>query len=156
MLQILSRSKNASRVLWCVRCVVVVVTVIGAVGLVGCTRDYYRRTADKQTYGILEEKAVDERWQQESFDITPDPRSRFFDPHDPDNPPLPPDDPTANQSMVSAYGMRGSELWNQLDQLDQARRTNRRVRYRLGRFDRSYRLAPSATATARYVWPLLH
>tara|TARA_B100000029_G_scaffold496605_1_gene563156 strand:- start:974 stop:3370 length:2397 start_codon:yes stop_codon:yes gene_type:complete len=118
MLQILSRSKNASRVLWCVRCVVVVVTVIGAVGLVGCTRDYYRRTADKQTYGILEEKAVDERWQQESFDITPDPRSRFFDPHDPDNPPLPPDDPTANQSMVSAYGMRGSELWNQLDQLD--------------------------------------
>ena len=86
--------------------------------LVGCTRDHYRKTADEQTYRILEEKADDPRWSQDNFDITPDPKSRFFDHNDPDHPPLPPDDPVAAESMESAYGMRGSDLWNELDQLE--------------------------------------
>tara|TARA_B100000029_G_scaffold18516_1_gene18691 strand:- start:1079 stop:3460 length:2382 start_codon:yes stop_codon:yes gene_type:complete len=84
----------------------------------GCTRGYYRQSADDQTYQILEEKADDPRWNQDTFDITPDPRSRFFDPHDPDNPPLPPDDPVAGEAMESAYGMKGSDLWNDPEQLD--------------------------------------
>ena len=53
--------------------------------LVGCTRDHYRKTADEQTYRILEEKAADPRWSQDNFDITPDSRSRFFDHNDPDH-----------------------------------------------------------------------
>jgi len=96
----------------------VVMVGVSLVGLCGCTRDYYRKTADDQTYKILEEKSSDTRWHQEDFEITPDPRSRFFDPYDPNDPPLPPDDPTASESMESAYGMRGSDLWRDSDRSD--------------------------------------
>ncbi len=87
-------------------------------GEIGCTRDHYRRTADEQTYEILEEKASDPRWHQADYNISPDPRSRFFDPYDQDHPPLPPDDPAAGAYMESAYGMPGSRHWAELDRLE--------------------------------------
>ena len=80
---------------------------------VGCSRAHYRKTADAQSYAILEEKNQDSRWAVSDVDITPDPRSRFYDHYDLDFPPLPPDDPTAHQSMHSVYGMRGWKHWHQ-------------------------------------------
>jgi len=71
-----------------------VVLVVG-----GCSRAYHRRAADRQVYQILVQKGQDRRWNVPRLNITPDPRSRFFDPTNPDCPPLPPDDPTAHQYM---------------------------------------------------------
>ena len=80
---------------------------------VGCSRAYYRRTADAQSYEILEEKKQDPRWTVSDVDITPDPRSRFYDQYDLDSPPLPPDDPAAHQYMHCVDGMRGWKHWHE-------------------------------------------
>ncbi|NOX56828.1 MAG: TolC family protein [Planctomycetes bacterium] len=88
------------------------------VAVTGCTRMQYRRAADRQTYRILAEKGDDPRWSLPRLDITPDPRSRFFDPNDPDFPPLPPDDPAAHEYMHRAYGMRGWKRWHDFGQTD--------------------------------------
>ncbi len=91
---------------------------------IGCTRTHYRRQADKQSYQILAEKTGDTRWNLPRLDITPDPRSRFFDPYDPDCPPLPPDDPTAHQYMHCAYGMHGWKHWHDFGETDQIENPN--------------------------------
>ena len=90
----------------------------------GCTRTEYREATDQQTYQILREKSQDPRWRIPKMDITPDPKSRFYDVHDPDNPPLPPDDPTASQYMDQVYGMRGSPTWDQLHKIDHVENPN--------------------------------
>jgi outer membrane protein TolC len=63
-----------------------------AMGITGCTRRFYRVTADKEVDGILAEKDVVPTWKIEQYHVYPDPRSRFADPYDPDHPPMPPDD----------------------------------------------------------------
>ena len=83
----------------------------------GCSRRHYRLQSDQQTYEVLREKNAEGQWLPTDLDITPDPRSRFFDPYDQDNPPLPPDDPTAAAYMKSVYGMRGPKHWQTLQQL---------------------------------------
>ena len=82
----------------------------------GCRRTYYRTRADTQSYRIVEQNTQDPRWSVPRIDITPDPRSRFYDMDDPDHPPLPPDDPAANQYMKCAYGMRGAGQWRDWEQ----------------------------------------
>lgn len=84
----------------------------------GCTRRDYRLAADRQSYEILTEKLVDPRWTPPRIDITPDARSRFYDPWDPDQPPLPPDDPAVHHYMHSAYGMRGWKGWHETGDID--------------------------------------
>ena len=83
----------------------------------GCSRRHYRLQSDRQTYEVLREKNAEGNWLPSDLDITPDPRSRFFDPYDQDTPPLPPDDPTAAAYMESVYGMRGPKRWKTLQQL---------------------------------------
>lgn len=84
----------------------------------GCSRSYYRLAADRQSYDILEEKMGDPRWTPPRIDVTPDPRSRFYDPYDPDEPPLPPDDPAVHPYMHCVYGMRGWKGWHKTGDLD--------------------------------------
>ncbi len=55
----------------------------------GCSRQFWRRQADMDVYDAEAEKLMDSRWALPRVDVTPDPRSRFFDPYDPDKPPLP-------------------------------------------------------------------
>ncbi|MFO7901593.1 MAG: TolC family protein [Planctomycetota bacterium] len=84
----------------------------------GCTRTHYRKRADQQSYEILTEKTNDERWTLPRLDIAPDPRSRFFDPHNLDHPPLPPDDPAAHQYMHRVDGKRGWSGWQDFGRTD--------------------------------------
>lgn len=83
----------------------------------GCTRTDFRLAADRQAYSILSEKMGDPRWTPPSIDITPDRRSRFFDPYDPDKPPLPPDDPAVHPYMESVYGMSGWKGWGEFGEI---------------------------------------
>ncbi len=84
----------------------------------GCTRKDYRLAADRQAYRILAEKMGDPRWTPPRIDITPDTRSRFYDPYDPDQPPLPPDDPAVHHYMHNVYGMRGWKGWHETGHID--------------------------------------
>jgi len=98
--------------------VLVLLLEIGAITETGCSRAYYRKTADSDVCGILVEKSRDPRWAAAGLDIQPDSRSRFFDATDPDNPPLPPDDPAVRPYMDCVYGLRGSKRWQRLDDVD--------------------------------------
>ncbi len=58
--------------------------------LTGCKRDFFRRTADRETYGIIGEKGGGPSWRiQPGFTIDPDQRSRFYDPSCRNDPALP-------------------------------------------------------------------
>ena len=85
--------------------------------LTGCSRSYYRKATDDQTYAIVDENNQDSRWSIDGFDITPDSRSRFYNSEDPDFPPMPPDDPSAHRLMHEAYGMNGWERWHDFGDL---------------------------------------
>ena len=58
--------------------------------LAGCSRTRYRLRADRETYGVLEEKTRCAPWRlPTSFSVYPDPQSRFFDSSCLDDPALP-------------------------------------------------------------------
>jgi len=80
--------------------------------LPGCSRQFWRRQADMDVYDAEAQKLNDPRWAVPRVDLTPDPRSRFFDPYDPDKPPLPPDDPYAHQYMHCVDGWEGYKGWH--------------------------------------------
>ncbi len=89
----------------------------GAAGLSslnGCSRSFWRQQADKDSYRAIGERLTDPRWAVPRTDLTPDPRSRFFDPYDPDKSPLPPDDAAAHQYMHCVNGMKGYKSWHKL------------------------------------------
>ncbi len=94
------------------------IALVALLAVSGCSRTHYREAADDQVYDILTEKTDTAGQDVPRLDITPDPSSRLFDPTDPDCPPLPPDDPTAQQYMDCVYGMRGSNRWSQLGEVD--------------------------------------
>ncbi len=79
--------------------------------LAGCTRSYYRRSADRETFAAVQERNRDPRWTSPLSIYTP-PESRLFDPYKPDRPPMPPDDPAAHRYMHCADGRRGSIHWH--------------------------------------------
>lgn len=105
---------NSNNLLKCSSLVLVVSVVLVS----GCSRAYHRESADAEVYNILAEKNQNPQWTVPRLDITPDPRSRFFDSADPDYPPLPPDDPAANRYMKAVYGMRGSKRWESFGQVE--------------------------------------
>jgi outer membrane protein TolC len=74
----------------------------------GCSRAFYRRSADRETYQVIGQHSDEAVWPIASPNITPPPPSRLANPFDPDHPPLPPDDPAADRFMMRPNGIRGS------------------------------------------------
>lgn len=62
----------------------------------GCSRQFFRRRADKEVAELLKQKDKYPDWQIDQFHVYPDPRARFADWTNPDRPPMPPDDPAAH------------------------------------------------------------
>jgi hypothetical protein len=91
--------------------------VLALVPLPGCSRGFWRQQADQDSYQAIAEHIVDPRWAVPRFDLTPDPRSRFFDPYDPDAAPLPPDDPAAHVYMHWVDGWEGYKGWHKFGDL---------------------------------------
>ena len=83
----------------------------------GCSRAFWRKQADVDTYDAITEHLTDTRWALPRIDITPDARSRFYDPYDPDCAPLPPDDPAAHAYMHWVNGWEGYKCWHQFGDL---------------------------------------
>lgn len=79
----------------------------------GCSRHHYRERADREASVLVAEKATDPRWPLPDFDVYPDPRSRFYEPHDEDRPPMPEDDPTSHELMHCIYKMRHWSKWHE-------------------------------------------
>lgn len=79
-----------------------------AMMLVGCTRAYWRRSADREVYPIVAERTDAAGSANERLTLEPDPLSRLADPTNPDRPPQPPDDPVAAQYMSRPNGMKGA------------------------------------------------
>ncbi|HUG18742.1 MAG TPA: hypothetical protein VMM56_07170, partial [Planctomycetaceae bacterium] len=82
----------------------------------GCSRSFWREQADRDSYELISEKMTDPAWDLPRMDITPDPRSRFYDPYDPDELPLPPDDESANALMHEVGGWQGYKSWHRFGQ----------------------------------------
>ncbi|MCA9058350.1 MAG: TolC family protein, partial [Planctomycetaceae bacterium] len=84
----------------------------------GCSRQFWRRQADRDSYKVITEKLNDPHWQLPRIDVTPDPRSRFYDPFDPDCEPMPPDDPAAHHYMQCINGYKGSKTWDKFGRVN--------------------------------------
>ncbi|QDT36144.1 TolC family protein [Stratiformator vulcanicus] len=98
--------------------IVMLLIASAAIAVSGCSRSYWRRNADKESYALIQEKTtLDPRWTPPRIDVTPDPRSRNFDPYDPDFGPTPPDDEAAHIYMerVGDFGeIKQSKYWNKI------------------------------------------
>ena len=91
-----------------------VLTALILQNLAGCSRRFWREQAEQDTYRAIGEKLNDERWQLPRTNLTPDARSRFYDPYDPDCEPLPPDDPAAHAFMHHMNGREGYKGWHDM------------------------------------------
>ena len=78
----------------------------------GCARAKYRITADQEAYSLVAEKEVNPRWFMPGYTVDVDPRSRYFDPHDPDHEPMPPDDPDSHEYMHWVDFKKGWPHWH--------------------------------------------
>jgi len=78
----------------------------------GCHRGYYRRMADKDATDLVQQKAVDPRWESSTGDIKVAAESRMFNPFSQDHPPIPPDDPTSSELMRRVDGRPGYPHWH--------------------------------------------
>jgi hypothetical protein len=106
---------NRDRGRWLTVCALLS-TLAAGLCVPGCSRPFWRKQADQDSYALLAEKLNDPLWQTPRIDIQPDRASRFFDPYDPDCGPLPPDDPAAHEFMHCAGGIAGSSTWHKLGQ----------------------------------------
>ena len=72
---------------------------------IGCSRTRYRQAADRDSYRIIQEKAACANAEvPANYQVTPDPRSRFYDPTNPDCPQLPVPRPVLNSySLPDLY-----------------------------------------------------
>ena len=78
----------------------------------GCSRTKYRLQADREAYDVIAERSSDPRWSLPDYNIEMDPRSRYFDSHDPDRSPMPQDDPASHRYMHSVDGITGWDQWH--------------------------------------------
>ncbi len=89
--------------------------LLGAISfssLSGCSRQFWRKQAERDTYRAITQKLNNPHWQVPRISLTPDARSRFHDPHNPDCAPLPPDDPSAHEMMHCVNGFKGYKSWH--------------------------------------------
>jgi hypothetical protein len=96
------------------RLVLMLAGLTGISSFSGCSRQFWRTQADRDSYAAIGEKVNDAHWEIPRYEVNPDSRSRFYDPYDPDKPPLPPDDPTAHEFMHSVNGRKGYKNWHKL------------------------------------------
>ncbi len=80
----------------------------------GCTRAHYRRQADREVNGIIDDKACTLGLAPGGYRMDVDPRSRMYDSNSPDCPPMPPDDPVSHQLMKNVDCKPGSPTWDKL------------------------------------------
>ncbi|MEM9366421.1 MAG: hypothetical protein AAGD07_10530 [Planctomycetota bacterium] len=82
------------------------------VSSMGCNRAFYRKQADNEVYGLIDEKAQHvARPVNTVLRIDLDPRSRMFNPFDLDFQPMPLDDPASHRYMQCVDGRRGYPMW---------------------------------------------
>lgn len=107
-----AHSRNASFANNSIYWTMLLCSLIAGVLLAGCrSQAFYRTQADDDAYFLVAEKNNDPRWDLQRTNITPDPRSRMFDPFSPDCPPMPVDDPAAHQYMEVVDGKRAYWGW---------------------------------------------
>ncbi|HQX52789.1 MAG TPA: hypothetical protein PLR25_22910, partial [Planctomycetaceae bacterium] len=106
MLARLLRRKTCRHATW------LILAALGMTALSGCSRQFWRKQADVDSYGAITEKLNNPHWELPRIDLTADDRSRFYDPYDPDKEPLPPDDPAAHEFMHSVNGIKGYKNWH--------------------------------------------
>jgi len=70
--------------------------------MLGCTRHFYRSSADRETYTIERQRMTDGRWELPPRPVEADPRSRMGDSYDADHEPIPLDESAARQFQVTA------------------------------------------------------
>lgn len=87
--------------------VVVSLLIVG-----GCHRQHYRKQADCEVHGLIDEKSAHvARPPNQMIRIQVDRRSRMFNPFDLDFQPMPLDDPASYRYMQCVDGRRGYPLW---------------------------------------------
>lgn len=84
----------------------------------GCSRAWYRRDADQETYAAVHERNA-QTWQFPPFHLNKPPESRLHDPYNPDRSPRPPDDLAAHQYMQRVHRFRGYRHWDDHGVLDE-------------------------------------
>jgi outer membrane protein TolC len=82
-----------------------------AVVSLSCSQRYYRQSADRETYPIVEGRVTSPLAAVGRTQVEPDPTSRLVDPTDPDRPPKPPDDPAAALYMANPGKFSGAKGW---------------------------------------------
>ncbi len=83
-----------------------------ALSSLGCSRAWYRTSADDEVYGLVGAKQFDPRWDLGDYTIQLDPRSRMYDPNCPDFEPMPPDDPASHSMMHKVDKKNGYPWWH--------------------------------------------
>jgi hypothetical protein len=88
-------------------------SLVGVVSLafIGCSRPYYRKTADLETNCLIDQK-VAVAGVPDVRRVPVDRASRMFDPFNPDRPPMPEDDPTAHRYMEMVDRKKHYPLWD--------------------------------------------
>ncbi len=82
-----------------------------SVPVTGCSRGFYRRQADDEVYTLIDRARRGTRWDIPDYTITPNSKSRMFQPGPPDFPPQPPDDPVSHRLMQCVDGKQGWPGW---------------------------------------------
>ncbi len=77
----------------------------------GCSRPYYRNTADCETNYLVDQKVAASAMPAVRR-VPVDRASRMFDPFNPDRPPMPEDDPVAHRYMQRVDGKKHYPLWD--------------------------------------------
>jgi outer membrane protein TolC len=80
--------------------------------IAGCTREEYRKAADRDAYALTQKEISDPAFDVGRIRVEPDASSRLADPNSQDHPPKPPDDPAAARAMDRPGGMRGFRHWD--------------------------------------------
>src|SRR5277367_1580038 len=78
----------------------------------GCSRAFYRISADREVDFLVGQKAADLGWTMPRLPTYLDPRSRYFDPTSADAPAMPFDDPVAHEYMHRVNRMQGWPCWH--------------------------------------------
>jgi outer membrane protein TolC len=124
--------------------------VLLSVCVSGCSREFWKNQADRDSYEVIAEKGTDQRWAVPRIDVEPDPRSRFYDPYDPNDSPLPPDDEAANALMQEVAGKKGYKSWHKFGQAFSVENPQWMDQFQVEPGEEDFVVQSSALGTARH------